>query len=176
MLRQVHLHGYFTAFHDGPIAVVAETVSDAVEAVTRQLKGFQPTVRGRHRVKVVGHETTEALYQPLGETVDIHLVPQFAGGKSGGFIQIIIGAVLVAGSFLLPGPWAPYLMATGAMLMLGGLVQLLSPAPGEEKKSRYLGTPKNTVEIGTRIPILYGEDKVYGHYLSFDVDALKGIQ
>ncbi|RWI74785.1 hypothetical protein [Mesorhizobium sp.] len=172
MKVKVFLHGYFAKFHPGPIEVNASTVAEAVTLVTRQLPGFRPNaVRGRHRITVAGCENVENLYRPAVNG-EIHLIPQFAGGKSGGFLQILLGVALVAvGWFAGIG----FLLQAGALIFLGGISQLLMPAPDaedNEKKSRYLGAPKNTVEIGTRIPILYGEDLVGGHFLSFDTDAI----
>lgn len=171
MKVKVHLHGYFSSFHKGPIEVDVETVAEAVTLVTKQLPGFKPNaVRGRHRVAIAGCERVEDLYRAPKDG-EIHLVPQFAGGKKGGFLQIVLGAALVAVGFFMAMPW---LMQAGALMFLGGLAQFLMPTPNSEneKKSRYLGAPGNTVEIGTRIPVLYGEDLVYGHYLSFDTDAI----
>lgn len=179
MLRRVHLHGYLAAFHEGPITVAGNTVADIVEGVTRQLPGFAPhPVRGRHRIKVVGFETYESVHTPLSpDVVEIHIVPQLAGGKNGGFLQILLGAALLAvGFFLGPATFlGSTLMKVGALAILGGVTQLLSPSPeadsDEQTKSKYLGAPKNTVQIGTRIPILYGRHRVYGHFLSFDLNA-----
>jgi predicted phage tail protein len=60
------------------------------------------------------------------------------------------------------------------MALLGGLAQLLAPQPEDDKdelRNRYLGAPRNTVAIGTRIAIPYGRRKIFGHYLSFDINA-----
>lgn len=180
MKRRVHLHGYLAKFHDGPVEIVAETAADAVEGVTRQLAGFAPRPRlGRHRIKVVGCETREDLYRNLGDQEDIHIVPQLSGGKEGGLIQILLGVALVALGFFTGGAtwFGGLLIKVGAMMILGGLVQALSPQPDaedEKQRTRYLGAPQNTVKIGTRIGILYGTDRVGGHFLSFDINAVRG--
>ncbi|BCJ91772.1 hypothetical protein IZ6_25070 [Terrihabitans soli] len=121
----------------------------------------------------------EDLYKSL-QADDLHILPQLTGGKSGGFVQILIGAALVAASFI-PGinaVAAGMIMKVGALLILGGLAQMLAPAPlddqSEQDRSRYLGSPRNTVQIGTRIPILYGRFRVYGHFLSFDINSRAG--
>lgn len=172
MKVKVFLHGYFAKFHEGPIEVVASTVAEAIALVTPQLPGFRPNaVHGRHRISVVGCDKVEDLYRPAKDG-EIHLIPQFAGGKKGGFLQILLGVALVAvGWFAGIG----FLVQAGALAFLGGVAQMLSPAPDSEdgKKSHYLGASENTVQIGTRIPILYGEDLVAGHYLSFDTDAIR---
>lgn len=180
MIRSVVLHGPFAAYHDGPIQMGGDTVAEIVEAVTRQIKGFAPhPVTGKARIKVEGFDTYESLFETLGEDVEeIHIVPQFIGGKnSNALMQIGLGLALVGLGFAL-GPaayWGSMAIKAGALMVLGGLAQILAPAPEADKettsKNQYLGAPKNTVAIGTRIPILYGEDRVYGHYISFDINA-----
>jgi len=178
--RVVHLHGYFAKFHSGPIRVTGDTIAEIVESVTRQLPGFRPDpIKGRHRIKVAGCETLEDIYRALGDQIDIHIVPQLNGGKDGGaLLQIGLGIALIGVGFFMGGMtswWGSMLMKVGALSLLGGLAQMLAPQPESDKdeqtKSRYLGAPKNTVQIGTRIPILYGEHQAYGHYLSFDINA-----
>ena len=176
MRIKVYLHGYLKDFSDGPVEIEADNMAMAIEGVTRQLEGFKPNaVRGRHRITAVGYESVEDLFtEPKSD--ELHIFPQFAGGKKGGFMQILIGAALFAVSFFLPGSMAVLAgiaKSMGISMLLGGIAQLLAPQPSSEdaKKSRYLGSPKNTVAMGTRIPILYGTFRVYGHYLSFDIDA-----
>jgi predicted phage tail protein len=181
LLRKVYLHGYFAAFHDGPITIVGDTVAEIVEGITRQVKGFQPDpTRGRHRVKVVGFDTEESLHTQLGpEVEEVHLVPQMSGGKKGGLLQILVGAVLIGVGLLIGGGTliGSLAMKVGALALLGGLTALLAPKPeadnNEQKRSAYLGAPKNTLAIGTRIPILYGEHRVFGQFLSFDINSIE---
>lgn len=180
MLRRIHLHGSLKSIHQEPIEVHAASVAEAIKAVSRQLPEFGGNaVTGPRRIKVVGFETIEDLIEP-STTQDLHIFPQLNGGKNGGFFQVLIGAVLIAASFLLPGSmaaFAPILLKVGIMMVAGGLLQMMNAPKRDnkdsvEKKSHYLGAPKNTVEIGTRIPILCGRDKVGGHYLSFNIDAV----
>ncbi|KQS84243.1 hypothetical protein ASG58_20965 [Rhizobium sp. Leaf383] len=178
---KVYLHGYLSAFHDGPITMAGETAAEVIEAVTRQLPGFQPDpIRGRHRIKVAGFDTEESLHTDLGpENTEIHLVPQMSGGKNGGFLQILLGVALIGVGLLLGGAtlFGSMLIKVGALALLGGLTALLAPKPEADKSqqqtSAYLGTPKNTVKIGTRIPVLYGEHMIYPHFLSFDINAIE---
>lgn len=185
MRRRVHFHGALKKLHDGPIEVVADTVAEAIRLVSLQLPGFRPNaIEGRKRVQVVGCNTIEKLFDSGNEMEDIHIFPQFNGGKRGGFLQILVGAALVAASFLLPiGPLVSgILLKVGAVIVLGGILQMFSApardatgptgATGESNRSHYLGSPKNTVGIGTRIPILYGKRKVGGHLLSVNVSAV----
>jgi predicted phage tail protein len=179
VLRRIHLHGSLKSIYPEPIEVSAPNVAEALKLVTRQFPGFAGNaVTGMLRIKVAGFETIEDLIRPSDEQ-DLHVFPQLNGGKNGGFFQILLGAVLIAASFI-PGvgaAFAPILLKVGIMMVLGGILQLFNTPKRDnkdspEKKSHYLGAPKNTVEIGTRIPILCGEDLVGGHYLSFQIDAV----
>lgn len=180
MLRRVVLHGHFKDHDDKPIWVTGDTVAEILEIISPQLPCFKPDPEhGRQRVAVGGVTTYDDIYRDLGDQIEIHIAPQFNGGKdTGAFTQILIGAVLIGVSFV-PGiagtPAQKMLIQMGAMAILGGLSQLLAPQPeadqNSELTSRYLGSPKNTTAIGTRIPILYGKHKVFGHVLTFDINA-----
>jgi predicted phage tail protein len=167
----IRLHGSLKAIHPEPIVINAATAAEAVEAISRQLPGFRPDpINGYKRVAVVGHETFEDLFKPLAVT-ELDIVPQFAGGKSGGFIQILIGvALIIVGIFT----GNVNLILSGALMVLGGIMSYLQPSPKADgpKKNHYLGSNENTVDIGTPIAIIYGRDKWAGHILSFDVDAM----
>jgi predicted phage tail protein len=185
MRRRVYLHGALKKLHDGPIEVVATTVAEAVKLISLQLPGFRPNaIEGRKRIQVAGCETIESLFDSNNQLEELHFFPQLNGGKSGGFLQILVGAALVAASFILPvGPlFAGILLKVGAMVVLGGVLQLFSvPARdatgptgtvGEANRSHYLGAPQNTIGIGERIPILYGRRKVGGQLLSTNITAV----
>lgn len=178
MLRRIFLHGKLKKLHPDPIEVVADTVAEVIKAISLQVPAFQPNaIEGYRRIKVVGFDTLESLFVDT-DVEEIHIVPQLCGGKQGGFFQILIGAALIAASFI-PGlnAFAPMLLSAGISMMLGGILQLMS-APkrdkkdGVQNKTFYLGAPKNTVEIGTRIPILYGRRRIGGHYLSFNISSV----
>ena len=155
------------------------TVAELIECVTRQLPQFAPNaVTGHQRYFVVGFQTEQDLYKDLGDTIEIHMVPQMLGGKNSGLGQILLGAVLIGVSFI-PGigpTVASMLLKVGAMQILGGITAMLAPTPSDdrdEERSKYLGAPRNTTKIGTRISILYGEYRWGGHYLSFDINAIE---
>jgi predicted phage tail protein len=96
------------------------------------------------------------------------------------------GTSLALGTSVLWGmTTAGGLMFAGVMMAAGGLLAMMSPAPkmdtgvgstsysgsSNPEASKYLGAPQNTVKIGTRIPILYGRTRVYGHILSLGIQA-----
>lgn len=160
--------------------ISGETVAEVIEGLSRQVPTLQPTAKlGRVRVVVAGFDTEDDLYAPLGDLEDLHIVPQMMGDKDGGLSQILIGAVLIGVSFI-PGvgpALSSMLLQAGVLQILGGIAAMLAPQPENDQenqdKSRYLGAPRNTTKIGTRIPILYGTFRHGGHYLSFDINALE---
>jgi predicted phage tail protein len=180
MRRRIHLMGPLAALHPGPIEVIAETVWDAIEAVSCQIKGLQPDpIRGRRVLQVVDYPTVEKLRTP-DDVVDIFITPALLFGKEGGVIQTIIGTVLVVVGFALGGPtnpWGLFFIQMGAGMIIGGLIQILTPQPqlgganDEDVRSRYLPGIQNTVRIGTTKPLLLGRRRIGGHILSMNIDA-----
>lgn len=180
MLRRLVLHGSLKHLYAGDIEIYGTTVAEVIEGASRQIEGFKPNPKtGRVRIAVVGCHSEADLHRYLGDQIEIHIVPQMAGGKKGGIAQILIGAVLIGvGVFLgVATGFGSMLIKLGALQLLGGLAQMLSPTPEDDRssqtKSNYLGSPKNTTKIGTRIPVLYGEYRWGGHILSFDINAIE---
>lgn len=183
MKRKIILHGYLKRLHSEPIEVESETIGEAI----RSLQNIPALVRedgSPHLVTVDGVSSDIALWS-LSKQEVIHIRPRAGGsGGKGGLLQILIGVALIAVAIAFPAGIALGSMTigtsgfllTGAMMVLGGIVQMLLPtpeAPGENQVSKYLGTIGNTVQIGTRIPLIYGTRKKGGHYLSFDVDSVE---
>jgi predicted phage tail protein len=162
----------------------AETAYEAVTALTCQFNLGRPSPTERWTVALVGHDTEVALHCPL-RSPELHIVPAFVGGGggNGGFMKIALGAVLIAVSFVIPAGWAAAGFALntaafnlGASLVLGGILEMISPAPKSNtaptnNRSEYLGAPKNTTASGTPIQIGYGRFAVYGHFLSFNIET-----
>ena len=179
MLRKIHLHGKFAAYHDGPITIEADTPWDAIEAVTRQLEGFKPDpINGRQRIQAAGYNSVEDLKSANDNNEDIHIIPAITFGKKAGLIQTIIGATLIVIGLALGGTFWPAIFITaGITMMLGGLVQMLTPQPKlntgdtQQQRSKYLPPVSNTTRIGTHIPLLYGERRVAGQILSINIDS-----
>lgn len=102
---------------------------------------------------------------------EIRIAPVLTGSKRGGLFQVVLGAALIAASFI-PGlnavAWSgasAFLGVTGASLALGGVVQLLSPqqsglsvkdSPDNGASYNFNG-PVNTQAQGNPVGVLYGE-------------------
>lgn len=192
---KVHLHGSLKELHDGPVELSGATVAEVINGLKRTLPGFANTAHSKRFVKVVGYEEEQELFLPLPANVnELHIVPAvMGGGGGGGFLKVVLGVVLVAVAFAMPvlapglasfsfaggATIASMTLSLGVSLILGGVISLLSPAPdlggggnGEENNSKYLGAQQNTTQIGTRIPLPYGYNRIPGHFLSINVDAV----
>lgn len=115
------------------------------------------------------------------------------GVRRGGFFQIVLGAVLIAAAIWTGGATLAgfqlgiaggsfrYFRFSRSVNDAGWSYVIPKPAPkadssstsseADPEASKYLGASGNTVKIGTRIPVMYGENKANGHYISFNVDS-----
>lgn len=193
---KVVLHGYLKDLYKDDIVLSGSTVAEIINGMCKQTKAFNPLPgMDRHCITVKDFRTEESLTQPIpANTNEIHIYPQLSGGKGGGFFKVIIGVVIVGVALAVGGVGIGALFAgqggfaaqlffkIGTSLILGGLLEVVSPAPkidragvanskSDPEASKYLGATQNTVRVGTRIPLLYGEHEAFGHYISFDVDA-----
>lgn len=108
----------------------------------------------------------------------VRIVPVIIGSKKAGLLQTILGAVLVAvGAVLNFTPWAaasPFLYKFGAAMMIGGVVQMLSPQPAglaskqssDNRASYAFGGVTNTAAQGYPVPLLYGRRQIGGAIIS----------
>lgn len=118
------------------------------------------------------------------------IMPIIEGAKRGGVLQVVIGAVALVAAFFTAGAsmaaWGAALSAgamsattvltgIGISMMLGGVVQLLTPQPSmnvgassstDNKPNYAFGAPVNTVAMGYPVPVLYGEREIGGAIIS----------
>lgn len=182
MKKKIILHGHLAEKYPHEIEVEAETIAEALSALT-MIEELAPLPGHPWPVVIQGVDSEVALFAKTSLS-EIHVYPQMEGAKKGGLGQIVLGVVLIAVSI-----WNPQFLAgaiqfmggtgslflAGALMITGGILQMLMPTPQgmeEVEGSKYLGANQNTVKIGTRIPLAYGNNKIGGHYLSFDIDAV----
>lgn len=119
---------------------------------------------------------------------DIRIAPVVIGSKKAGVFQTILGAVLVvvgvvvgilAGWTGVGGFAASGLISSGVGMMLGGVMQMLSPMQGglasrqdpDNKPSYAFGGPVNTIAQGNPVSILYGRRRIGGAIISAGIYA-----
>lgn len=108
----------------------------------------------------------------------IRIVPIIIGSKKAGMLQTILGAVLVAvGVIATVGfgqAWGVKVAWMGGAMMLGGVVQMLSPQPAglaskqdaDNRASYAFGGVTNTAAQGYPVPLLYGRRRIGGAIIS----------
>ncbi|HGR4443144.1 TPA: tail assembly protein, partial [Klebsiella pneumoniae] len=153
-----------------------KNINEAGEALSATIPGFERFMisseeRGLTYAvfkgnKNIGHD--DLGYPVSGEI--IRIVPVIIGSKKAGILQTILGAVIVAASVaygFFTEDWAnaAYGIQAGGAMMLGGVVQMLSPQPAglarkesaDNKASYAFGGVTNTASQGYPVPLLYGK-------------------
>lgn len=122
----------------------------------------------RNRVNVGKDELT------LSGTTEIRIVPVIAGSKNGGLFQTVVGVVLIAAGLFITGgtlgaasPFGTAMVMMGTSMVLGGVVQMLSPTPKagsqqeqastENKPSYLFNGAYNSTQQGLPVPVVYGK-------------------
>lgn len=182
-MKLIRFHGELKLLYPEGIQVEGASAAECISAL-QNFPGFRESDGVTHQVFLPDFQSRDAIYDRTDrEIIEVHPMIEGGGGKWGAYLQIIIGVVLIAtgwgagaGTQIL-GMNISTLTLTGALMVLGGVTALLMPQPKldtkgkEDNRSNYLNANKNTVKIGTRIPLLFGRRKWYGHYLSFNVTA-----
>ena len=112
----------------------------------------------------------------MGGAREIRIVPVIAGAKRAGVLQTVLGIVLIV-----LGAYAksPNLIAAGAAMAAGGVIQMLSPqASGlrqsgspDNLPSYAFGSAKNTTASGNPVPICIGHRRWGGAIISASIYA-----
>lgn len=182
--KRIVFHGGLAQKYPDGIVLEGATAYECLSGL-RTVPGFIPGTDSPVVVRLPDYQSRDALMERT-DAAEIHVHEHVggAGGKAGGWLQIAIGVVMVVFAPAIAGALSGTLFAAsagsialaGAMIALGGIRSLLTPTPqsnteSDGKKSLYLPSTGNTVRAGTRIPLILGRHKVYGHFLSFQVTA-----
>ncbi|VVQ29752.1 hypothetical protein PS943_01481 [Pseudomonas fluorescens] len=157
------------------------TVAEAFSALKHTIAGFEDFIRDaarkglrfaifRNRENVGETEFT------LSGTSEIRIVPVIAGSKSGGIFQTVLGVVLIAASVIMTAisggtasPFAAGMMQVGIAMVIGGVIQMLTPVPSsksgsqqeqastENKPSYLFNGAFNSTQQGLPVPVIYGQ-------------------
>ena len=168
------------------IEIVAKTAREAINALEANFPGFKRLIKKNGAYRVVSGDTITHGKELTHDEVEMklgrkqwHFMPVAAG--CGAVTRIIFGIALIAIAVIGgPAGWAVAgygagmfgatvaggLAMMGASMILGGVSQLLTPTPSndydqrerpDERPSYLFDGPKNTVEPGLTIPVVYGE-------------------
>lgn len=111
-------------------------------------------------------ETNILMQSDHNSIKEIRITPIIAG--AGAVFRIALGVVALVVSYFFPVV-APYLAPIGVSLIIGGIVELLSPTPKlsngssrEDKTSYYFDGPVNTVNQGVPVTLIFGKEVLVG--------------
>ncbi|ELQ6039683.1 tail assembly protein [Cronobacter sakazakii] len=187
-LKTVRLYGALGARFGRVHRLVIASPAEACRALSVIRPGFEQYMQTAHlrglRFAVFRGKKNigqDELKHNSGEE-DIRIAPVIAGSKRGGVLQTILGAVLVVGALALgpvgigaiAGSTAMSIGLMGGSMMIGGVVQMLSPQPGglasrqdpDNAPSYAFGGPVNTTAMGNPVGLLYGEREIGGAIVS----------
>ena len=193
-IRTVRLYGKLGTKFGREFRLAVNSPAEAIYALSQMIPGFQ-----RHMVQSKDHGvgyavfvgkrnlTQDELGYPPGND-DIRIAPILLGAKSGGLFNIILGAALIVVGVMTAG-WAiagvlisPAIIGAGISMVIGGVVQLLTPMPkgsaskddpGQEASYTFNGTV-NTQSQGNPVPLLYGRMRVGSAVISAGISLEAG--
>ncbi len=203
-MPHVYLHGDLSRF-GGPYDFAVDSPAEAVRALCSQIKGLRQRLsEGAFRVirkaaSIERNVRLEMLGMHLEKEHELHIVPVVAGSK-GGVGKVILGVALVAAAIAFAPAGAGLLGADlsasaftvlgasisygqiagfGAVLLLGGVSQLLSPSPkgstggttAATNPSFIFSGPVNVTEQGHAVPLVYGRFFASSVVISSDLKA-----
>ncbi|WP_300627310.1 tail assembly protein [Pseudomonas sp.] len=155
--------------------------AEAIKALCVQIPGFERFIsnaksRGIEFAVFRGKTALGEKEVAFSGAGDIRIAPIITGSKRAGLIQTIIGAVLIAVSFI---PGFQVLAAPGIALAAGGVIQMLSPqatglktsAAPENTPGYAFGSAKNTTASGNPVPLCIGERRWGGAIISASIYA-----
>ena len=183
-LKRIKLSGSlgrrFGVFHE----LAVESYPEAVRALSATVEGFKDYMqsevgsRMHYAIFVDGKNVGQYDEEAWKCAREIRIIPVPSGSKSGGLFQVVLGAAVMATAFFTGGAslaamgaLASSAFMMGGAMVLGGVMQMISPQQGgmklessaaENTPSYAFGGAVNTVAAGNPIPIPYGQRTVGG--------------
>lgn len=183
MIRTVYLHGALGDTFGPEYRFAIDTPAEAVRALCTMVKGFGDYIRDRHYQVFRGAQLDGRDQSPQelhvrfsSDELELHIVPRTVGAKRNGLGKILVGGLLIAASFVIPGGFAIAGKAVsfsgiagnlGLAFALGGASQLLAGKQSaadydnrEQPKSQLFGSAINVTSPGVAVPVAVGECEV----------------
>jgi predicted phage tail protein len=195
-VRKVELSGVLGKKFAKVFNYRARDVPHALRALKSQFPGFEKFMLDAEKkgltfaVFVGGKNIKEEEIDLTKGNENIRIVPVIIGSKRGGMFQTILGAALIAAAIYFSGGAAAAafssagamgggLAMAGASMMIGGVIQMLSPQPGglsisqdaDNKPSYAFGGPVNSTAQGNPVGVLYGSREIGGAIISAGIYA-----
>ncbi|MBV6002899.1 tail assembly protein [Pseudomonas aeruginosa] len=181
-MTTIKLYGALRQFGREYRMLVGST-AEAIKALCVQIPGLErflanAHLRGMEFAVFRGKRNISQDELQFGGSEEIRIAPVMRGRKRGGLVQTIVGAALIAASYVFP-VIAPYALPAGIGMVAGGVIQMLSPqaqglkqsAAPENLPSYAFGSARNTTSSGNPVPICYGKRRWGGAIISASIYA-----
>lgn len=177
-LKTVKLYGPMRRRFGREFTLCVSSPAEAIRALSVQVPGFKKYLidaknDGLTFAVFIGKRNIgeKSINDPAGED-EIRIAPIIQGSKRGGVLQTIIGVVLIVISYVVPVT-APFLLQPGIAMVIGGVVQMLSPQPKgmgskdspDNQPSYSMNGAVNTQAQGNPVPLCYGGPLIIGSAL-----------
>lgn len=179
MLTTIRLYGKLGALFGRKYRLNVKSPAEAMRALCVQLKGFESYLTNS-KVEYgvfVGKRNVgqDQLCDPSGGD-DIRIAPFISGAKAK-WVQTVVGIVLVVVGYIITGlsygwaaPVGGALVKLGMAMIVGGIVQMLTPSPkvngpndkADNKPSTQFSGPVNTQAQGNVVGVCYGGPLIIG--------------
>nr|WP_113865019.1 tail assembly protein [Brenneria salicis]NMN90985.1 putative phage tail protein [Brenneria salicis ATCC 15712 = DSM 30166]RBP66477.1 putative phage tail protein [Brenneria salicis ATCC 15712 = DSM 30166]RLM32065.1 phage tail protein [Brenneria salicis ATCC 15712 = DSM 30166] len=190
-LKTIRLYGVLGATFGRVHRLAVESRQEAIKALCVIIPGFEKFLltskaRGLTYAVFDGKRNLSRDELDFNVSNEIRIAPIIIGSKKAGAFQTILGAVLVvvgvAIGYFTAGAMSSVgygIAKMGGAMMLGGVVQMLSPVQGgvsmrespDNKPSYAFGGPVNSIAQGNPVPILYGRRRIGGAIISAGIYA-----
>lgn len=176
MLTTIRLYGKLGAMFGRKYRLNVKSPAEAMRALCVQLKGFESYLTNS-KVEYgvfVGKRNIgqDQLCDPSGGD-DIRIAP-FVSGAKAKWVQTVVGIVLVVVGYVLTvfgyGAIGQPMVNMGIAMIIGGIVQMLTPSPkangpndkdGNKPSTQFSG-PVNTQAQGNVVGVCYGGPLIIG--------------
>ena len=190
MLKTIKLYGVLGKKFGKEFHLAVESTREAVKALSVQVPGFEQFMLTAHEQGLAfavfqddENISEDQIDFETGAKV-IKIVPKVIGAGGNGIFQVVLGAILIAASFI-PGIGQAAqvaLIGAGAGMAMGGVASMLMPKIDNTQDQNQDGNRANkgfggavtTIAQGNPVPILYGQREVGGFIVNagqFAVDT-----
>ena len=176
-MLEIRLHGALARQFGQRWDLNVRSPREAVAAIEANSPGFRRAIMGlsglgySFRVRTLTHDySDDDLDLRTGGAKRLDIIPVVTGSSAGA--RFVIGAVLIAASFIPGNPLAPYMLNTGIALVTGSVIEMLTPIPkrdsnsGARLNSWTFSGPGNDLGQGQPVPVIYGEVLTGGYAIS----------
>lgn len=176
------------------IPIQCKSAAECIRTLNANFPGFKTWIKRKGYYKVIAGSDVNEDNKSLSkdelvlniENTDWCFCPIAAGaGGKGGILQIVLGAVLIiVGVIVGYNPYYPnpvlgnFMIAAGISMMLGGVIQMLTPVPPMPKPKGSEDTPSylfngalNADEPGLTVPCAYGHTWTGSIVTSFGISV-----